>query len=87
MMVVDGDIISPLMKGHPEYTCRQHAPKVYRENAAVYAMKYDTLMVHGSIYGNVCRAVIMSRERSINIDSELEFAYAEFLLSRDIVRV
>jgi len=55
--------------------------KVYARNGSVYASRRATIEA-GSILGNDSRAHVMPRERSIDINDELDFAFAEFLCSR-----
>ncbi len=76
----------PLFKPEKEIHRRQDAPKVYRINAAVYAIKKDVLM-KGKIFTNNTRVVIMPQERSSHIDSEVDFKYAEFLLKEGYAKL
>jgi CMP-N-acetylneuraminic acid synthetase len=55
---------------------------VYKTNGAIYLTKRDTLMEQGSFYGSRARAFIMPAERSIDIDTQLDFEMAEFLWQR-----
>jgi CMP-N,N'-diacetyllegionaminic acid synthase len=55
---------------------------VYRTNGAIYLARRDVLMQEGSFYGNCPRPLIMPAERSIDIDTQLDFDMAEFLYRR-----
>ena len=56
-------------------------PPVYVRNGAVYATR-RAVLERGDILGPDCRAHVMPRERSIDINDPLDLAFAEFLLSR-----
>ena len=80
MMEFKGDNLVPLLKTKKPITRRQDAPKVYRLNAAVYAVKRDVLMNENKIFTENTRGVIMPQERSVHIDHQLDFEFAEFLM-------
>lgn len=58
---------------------RQQLPIVYRRNGAVYVTKTNTVL-EGSLFGNDSRGYIMPKERSININDEVDFICAGALL-------
>jgi CMP-N-acetylneuraminic acid synthetase len=58
---------------------RQNLPLVYRRNGAIYVTKISTIQ-SGSLFGNDCRAYIMPKDRSVNINDEVDFIYATALL-------
>jgi CMP-N-acetylneuraminic acid synthetase len=55
---------------------------VYKTNGAIYLARRDVLMEEGSFYGTHPRPLVMPPERSIDIDTELDFEMAEFLFQR-----
>ena len=55
---------------------------VYKTNGAIYLARRDVLMQEGSFYGNCPRPLLMPAERSIDIDTQLDFDMAEFLYRR-----
>ena len=62
---------------------RQSLPTYYRENGAIYLLKRDLLKKEDAdMFKERCYAYVMPRERSIDIDVELDFAFAELILSR-----
>ena len=63
---------------------RQNLRKYYRLNGAVYISKVDVLKEIHSFYGKNSYAYIMDQRHSVDIDTELDFEYAEFLLKRQI---
>lgn len=60
---------------------RQSLPPVYMVNGAIYATRRDVLMERGSFQGRRCLAHVMPPERSVNIDSEVDFFIAERALA------
>ncbi len=61
---------------------RQELPTYYRENGAIYLLKTHLLSKNDSdLFSKKCFAYIMPRERSIDIDTELDFRFAELILS------
>lgn len=65
----------------PEYigVCRQKLPKYYRVNGALYIVKINKIR---ELYGKNSYALLMEREKSIDIDIEVDFIIAEKLLSK-----
>lgn len=61
---------------------RQDAPKCFDMNASIYAWKRSVLFESKSIFTTGTRLYVMPEERSIDIDSELDFAFVEFILSQ-----
>lgn len=62
---------------------RQDLEKYYRLNGAIYISKSSVLKQIQSFYGTKSYAYIMSRLESIDIDTRLDFEYAEFLMERE----
>jgi len=59
---------------------RQDAPKCYDMNASIYVWQHDSLFVERAIFQPDTLLFIMPEERSIDIDSELDFKFVEFLM-------
>lgn len=57
-------------------------PPVYIRNGAIYAVKRDVLVSRRSFKGDDCRPYVMPEERSINIDSEIDFLLAEAVMRK-----
>ncbi len=64
---------------------RQTAPKVYEMNASIYIYNKNFLINTNTIHSDNTIVYIMSKERSIDIDSEIDFYFVEFLLEKGIV--
>jgi CMP-N,N'-diacetyllegionaminic acid synthase len=63
---------------------RQDAPKCYDMNASIYVWKHHVLFHSNSIFNADTKLYVMPEERSIDIDSELDFKFVEFLMSHDL---
>mgnify|MGYP001047749253 FL=1 len=59
---------------------RQEFPKYYRLNGAIYLCGVEHYLKYGDLYKEKSYAYIMERERSIDIDDELDFLIAEYLM-------
>jgi CMP-N,N'-diacetyllegionaminic acid synthase len=79
--IEDGQLL-PFCLEEREGTRRQdYRPAAYMRNGAIYLTKRDVLMKNNSIWGHVIWPYIMPPERSISIDDEVDFKFAEFLMS------
>lgn len=56
---------------------RQQMPAYYRVNGAIYLIKKEQLQHISELYDQDCYAYIMDRQKSVDIDSELDFMLAE----------
>lgn len=53
----------------------------YRINGAIYIFKSSVIIKHGGlVYTDKTFAYLMTRERSVDIDEQLDFDFAEFLI-------
>jgi len=64
------------------YVTRQDAPPVYDLNSAAYAWRWDTLRERRAVVLPGSRVVVMPRERSVDIDDELDLVLAEAIIAR-----
>jgi len=62
---------------------RQDMPKSYALNGAVYIAQIDWLSHSKSFVTDETYAYIMPKERSVDIDDEMDFHFAEFLLLKN----
>jgi CMP-N-acetylneuraminic acid synthetase len=79
----NGKLIDPPFCESYENQPRQELQAMYIRNGAIYLTKRDTLL-NNSFKGNDCIALIMPASRSVNIDTELDFEYAEFLAAKQV---
>jgi len=59
---------------------RQDAPKSYDMNASIYIWKRDVVLNENSIFLEKTGLYVMPEERSIDIDTELDYKFVEFLM-------
>lgn len=63
---------------------RQDTPNCYDLNASIYVWKRDALLSNNnSVFYPDTRLYVMPENRSIDIDSELDFQFVEFLMERE----
>jgi len=60
----------------------QELPDYYRVNGAIYISAYDYMKQNMGFFGYSTFAYIMESEHSIDIDTELDFTIAEYLLEK-----
>jgi CMP-N-acetylneuraminic acid synthetase len=83
MKKIENGRLVPYSVEESEGTRRQdYAPPAYMRNGAIYLTKRDVLMERRSIWGDVIRPYEMPEERSVNVDSELDFKLLEFLMGQ-----
>ena len=66
----------------PEQTlhARQNAPDVYDMTTVAYVASPEYVLATDNIFDGKVKAVIIPKERSLDIDTEFDWQYAEFLL-------
>ena len=80
MYTLEGDRLKPVIGGGEKVTRRQDAPKLYRLNGAIYVTRRDVIIKQNRVLGGDMRAYVMPSSRSIDIDTELDFKFAELLM-------
>ena len=60
---------------------RQDAPPCYDLNASIYAWWRNSLLKARHVIQSGTRLYVMPEERSVDIDSELDFRWVEFLMN------
>lgn len=82
MKYLDGDrLVDPPFCEAVENQPRQQLRAMYLRNGAIYLTRRDVLL-GGSFKGRDCRAHVMPDARSVNIDTEQDFEWAEWLAAR-----
>lgn len=61
---------------------RQDAPKSYDMNASIYIWKRDIILNENTLFLEKTGLYVMPEERSIDIDTELDFEFVEFLMRK-----
>lgn len=60
---------------------RQDAPRCFDMNASIYVWQRQVLFDSDTVFNCDTRLYVMPEERSIDIDSELDFRFVEFIMS------
>jgi len=77
----DGRVLSYCME-EPEGTRRQDLPKCYKRSSAVYVTYRDLMMEKNRFYGDFIVGHITPKEMYIDIDNELDWLKAEYMLKK-----
>lgn len=77
----DGGALLPYVEEERGRMSEHELPALYVRNGSVYVSRMSTIE-RGSIIGDDSRGFVMPRERSIDINDELDFSFAEFLAGR-----
>jgi CMP-N,N'-diacetyllegionaminic acid synthase len=78
---LDGDRLVPYLVAEEGRMAAHQLDEVYVRNGSVYVCRRRTIDA-GDLLGADSRAVVMPRERSIDINDELDLEFARFLLER-----
>lgn len=62
---------------------RQDSPKCYDLNASIYIWKRNTILNYDTVFVDNSGLYIMPEERSIDIDTQLDFDFVEFIMKRE----
>jgi CMP-N-acetylneuraminic acid synthetase len=82
MKRIDDGRLLPYCIQEKEGTRRQdYQPPAYMRNGAIYLTRRDVLMEGNSIWGQTVRPYVMSQERSVALDTELDFRLAELMMA------
>lgn len=73
----------------PQYIGRksQEMPRAYRANGAIHVLDVAAFEAARSYYAQPLLGYVMPEARSVDIDTEEDLRYAEFLLTRQLVQV
>ena len=85
MVRSDDDGFSHLVNLTPNgmrYIRRQDVPVVYDMTTVAYVSSPDFILNSDSIFSGKVRSVLVSDERAIDIDTMLDFKFAEFLITQ-----
>ncbi|KAA8756259.1 cytidylyltransferase domain-containing protein [Paenibacillus sp. UASWS1643] len=77
-------IIQPYLKDQAGNLRRQELPELYMLNGAIYIIKRDLLMDENLMVGPNNIGYIMPKERSVDIDDEMDLKWAEFLMQNRV---
>lgn len=75
------------IKNNKAINRRQDSPKTYDITTVAYALNPSFVINNSNIFDGKVRKTIVSRETAIDIDSLLDFEYAEYLFKKNIINV
>ena len=81
-MASESHVLEPLLVQVHEATRRQELPKVYALNGAVYVNTGSGLLKTKRFINNETIGYIMPKERSVDIDTEFDFNFLSYILSK-----
>lgn len=78
---MQGDRLVPFLVEEKGRMAAHEIPDIFVRNGAVYASRRPVID-SGAVIGSDCRGLEMPRKRSVDINDEVDFHFAEFLLER-----
>jgi CMP-N-acetylneuraminic acid synthetase len=81
MVVLENGLVRRAIAGEAAYR-RQDAPAVFDLTTVAYAVRGEFVLRSKGLFDGKLRAVVVPRERALDIDSELDVEFAEFMLAR-----
>jgi CMP-N,N'-diacetyllegionaminic acid synthase len=81
LKTLDGDRLRPYLEEEGGRMADHELPSLYVRNCSVYVSSRRTIEA-GDLIGADSRGHVMPRERSVDINDELDLAFAEFLFAR-----
>ncbi|HIP93107.1 MAG TPA: acylneuraminate cytidylyltransferase family protein [Desulfurobacteriaceae bacterium] len=81
-MKLEDDFLKPLFKKEFLFKRKQELPKTFLPNGAIYIAEVETLKKYKTFFTPKTIAYIMSHEKSIDIDTDFDFYFAEFILQK-----
>lgn len=81
MKIMEGDKLLPYMEDEKGRMSDGELPEIYIRNGSVYAIRLSVIE-QNRIIGDDCRGFVMERENSVDINDELDFQFAEFLIKK-----
>lgn len=81
LKTMDGDRLLPFLEAESGRMAAHQLPVIFARNGCVYVTRRAALEA-GQVIGDDCRGHVMPRERSVDINDEIDLHYAEFLMSR-----
>ena len=74
--------IEKLLLTNKKISTRQEAPTVYDMNASIYIWKREALIINDSVFTNKTSLYLMPEERSVDIDTKLDWDFVEYILKK-----
>ncbi|OGK95278.1 MAG: acylneuraminate cytidylyltransferase [Elusimicrobia bacterium GWA2_69_24] len=86
MVVLEGGYARPVVRPAGPVHRRQDAPAIFDMTTVAYAARGGFVMRACELFEGKVRAVVVPRERALDIDTELDLEVAEFLVQRSRAR-
>lgn len=81
LKLLQGDLLLPYLQEERGRMAAHEIPTVYSRNGSVYVTRRCAID-QGKVIGDECLGHVMPREFSIDINDEIDLAFAEFMLNR-----
>lgn len=80
--VLDDGQVKLLIEGAQRYTRRQDTPEAFDMTTVAYVTRPEFILKENNIFSGRVRAVKIPKNRALDIDTELDFQFAEFLIEK-----
>ena len=80
MVSKEGECIKLLAKSEKGYSRRQDVPLAYDMTTVAYVTRPDFIKNNNKVFDGQVKAVLIPKERAIDIDDEIDFKMAEMLI-------
>ena len=81
LKLLEGDRLIPFLVDERGKMAAHELPQVYARNGSIYASR-RSVIDRNRVLGDDCRGYVMPRERSVDVNDELDWEFAEFLAAR-----
>jgi len=82
MVSREADGSCQILSASDGYNRRQDAPKVFDITTVAYVLKKEFILTAGKLFDGQVKSVVVPKERAVDIDDALDFAFAETLYQR-----
>ena len=79
MKLLNGDKLHDYLVAENGVTAHHQLPEIYVRNGAIYASRTYVFQQH-RVIGDDCRGFVMPRNRSVDINDQLDYDFAKFLI-------
>jgi CMP-N-acetylneuraminic acid synthetase len=86
MKIMRGDRLLSFIEEERGRMASYELPKIFVRNCSVYVTRRDIVLDKKQIIGDDCRGYVMPQTRSLDINTEMDLAFAEFLLERSLTK-
>ncbi|WP_433692506.1 cytidylyltransferase domain-containing protein [Herbaspirillum seropedicae] len=80
MVKTDADGLARVVLGDVKFQRRQDVPAVYDITTVAYVTRPDFVLTHDGLFEGRVKAVVVPKERAVDIDDEFDFKVAQALL-------